>query len=124
MLLNDIFPSIEIVEYSLYYFILLCVLFMGTIYFLVRFYLKHQKRTRGYYISLLEKSIEDDAKHLAYKLGYYGKRVVRTPVQEAKLQHLLEVLEPFKYQEVSLPLDTSLQKQFEDFLHALRHQNV
>ena len=124
MTLNDIFPAVAIVEYSLYTFILLCIAILLGLWYLWRLYLKHQKRTRSYYISLLAQSTEDDAKQIAYKFAYYGKRVVRTSTQKEELMKLLALLEPFKYQENPPPLDAHTQKQLAHFLEALRHTNV
>ena len=124
MTLHDIFPAVEIVEYSLYYFILLCIAILLGVWYLWRGYLKHKKRTRSYYISLLTQSKEDDVKQLAYKFAYYGKRVARTSTQKEKLEKLLALLEPFKYQENPPPLDAHTQKQLTHFLEALRHKNV
>ena len=124
MTLNDIFPAVAIVEYSLYYFILLCIAILLGVWYLWKLYLKNQKRTRSYYISLLAQSTEDDAKQIAYKFAYYGKRVVRTSTQKEELMKLLARLEPFKYQENPPPLDPHTQKQLAHFLEALRHENV
>ena len=124
MTLHDIFPTVAIVEYSLYYFILICIVILLGFWYLWRLYLKNKKRTRSYYISLLAQSTEDDAKQIAYKLAYYGKRVVRTSTQKEELLKLLALLEPFKYQESPPPLDTHMQKQLANFLEALRHKNV
>jgi len=124
MTLHDIFPSVEIVEYSLYYFILLSLLLMVGLWYLGVFYRKHKKRTRGYYITLLEKSIEGNAKHTTHKFTYYGKRVVRTEEQKEKLLQLLEMLEPFKYQQGLPSLDAETKRELTDFLQRLRHKNV
>ena len=124
MTLHDIFPAVEIVEYSLYYFILLCIAILLGFWYLWRLYLKNKKRTRSYYISLLAQSREDDTKQIAYKFAYYGKRVVRTATQKEELMKLLALLEPFKYQESPPPLDTHMQKQLANFLEALRQKNV
>jgi len=124
MTLHDIFPSIEIVEYSLYYFIFFSLLFILGLWYLRVVYKKYRKRTRSYYIALLEKSIEGNAKHTAHKFSYYGKRVVRTTEQKEKLLELLEVLEPFKYQQGFPSLDAKIKKEVTDFLQMLRHKNV
>ena len=124
MTLNDIFPAVTIVEYSFHYFILLCIAMLLGVWYLKRLYLKNKKRTRNYYISLLAQSTEDDAKHIAYKFAYYGKRVVRTSTQKEELEKLLALLEPFKYQENPPSLDAHTQKQLTHFLEALRHKNV
>jgi len=122
MTLHDIFPTVEIVEYSLYYFILFSFLLMVGLWYLGMFYQKHKKRTRGYYITLLEKSIEENAKHTAHKFTYYGKRVVRTTEQKEKLLQLLEMLEPFKYQQGLDFFDESTKKELANFLQALRYK--
>ena len=124
MTLHDIFPSVEIVEYSLYYFILLSLLLMAGLWYLGVYYLRQKKRSRGYYITLLEKSIEDNAKHTAHKFTYYGKRVVRTTEQKEKLLQLLEILEPFKYQQGLPSLDVETKRELTDFLQTLRYKNV
>ena len=124
MTLHDIFPAVAIVEYSLYCFILLCIVVSLGLWCLRRLYLKHKKRTRSYYISLLAQSTEDDAKQIAYKFAYYGKRVVRTFTQKEELEKLLALLEPYKYQENPPPLDAHTQKQLAHFLEVLRHKNV
>jgi len=84
MTLYDIFPTVEIVEYSLYYFIFFSLLLIIVLWYLIWFYLKHKKRSRNYYISLLEKSIEGDAKHTAHKFSYYGNHIVHTDEQKKK----------------------------------------
>ena len=124
MTLHNIFPAVTIVEYSLYYFIFLCIVVSLGLWYLRRLYLKHKKRTRSYYISLLAQSQKDNTKQIAYKFAYYGKRVVRTSTQKEELLKLLVLLEPFKYQENPLPLDSHTQKQLAHFLEALRHINV
>ncbi len=124
MTLHDIFPAVVIVEYSIYTFILLCIAMLLGFWYLRRLYLKHKKRTRSYYISLLAQNTEDDAKQIAYKFAYYGKRVVRTSTQKEEFLKLLVLLEPFKYQENPPPLDAYTQKQLTHFLEVLRHKNV
>jgi len=121
MTLHDIFPTVEIVEYSLYYFILLFLLALAILWYLVGFYLKHTKRSRNYYITLLEKSINESAKHTAHKFTYYGNHVVRTAAQKEKLLQLLEMLEPYKYQQSLDACDTSTKKNLTNFLQTLRH---
>jgi len=120
MNLHDIFPAVAIVEYSLYYLIFFCLIGVMILWYLLRYLIQHKKRTRSYYISLLEKSIKDDAKQLAYKVAYYGKHLVRTSEQEKKLEALLVELEPYKYKENLSKLETDTQKQLIDFLHILR----
>lgn len=124
MTLHDIFPTEAIVEYSLYTFILLCIVISLGFWHLWRLYLKNQKRTRSYYISLLAQSQKDNAKQIAYKFAYYGKRVVRTSTQKEELEKLLALLEPYKYQENPPSLDTHTQKQLAHFLESLRYKNV
>ena len=124
MTLHDIFPAVEIVEYSLYCFILLCIAILLGFWYFWRLYLKNKKRTRSYYISLLAQSTEDDAKQIAYKFAHYGKRVVRTSTHKEELLKLLALLEPFKYRENPPPLDVHIQKQLAHFLEVLRHKNV
>jgi hypothetical protein len=97
---------------------------MVGLWYLGVFYQKHKKRTRGYYITLLEKSIEGNAKHTAHKFTYYGKRVVRTEEQKEKLLQLMEMMEPFKYQQGLPSLDTETKRELTDFLQKLRHKNV
>ncbi len=124
MTLHDIFPAVVIVEYSLYYFIFFCMAILLGLWYLRRLYLKHKKRTRSYYISLLAQSQKDNTKQIAYKFAYYGKRVVRTFTQKEELEKLLALLEPYKYQENPPPLDAHTQKQLAHFLEVLRHKNV
>jgi len=124
MNLHDIFPAVDIVEYSLYYLMLFCLMGVVILWYLLRYLIKHKKKTRSYYISLLEKSTRDDAKQLAHKVAYYGNRVVRTSEQKKKLEALLVELEPYKYKENLSKLETDTQKQLIDFLHTLRHKNV
>jgi hypothetical protein len=97
---------------------------MVGLWYLGVFYRKHKKRTRGYYITLLEKSIEDNAKHTAHKFTYYGKRVVRTKEQKEKLLQLMDMMEPFKYQQSLPTLNTETKRELTDFLQTLRHKNV
>jgi len=120
MKLHDIFPAVDIVEYSFYYLILFCLICVVILWYFLRYLIRHKKKTRSYYISLLEKSIKDDAKQLAYKVAYYGNRVVRTAEQKTKLEALLVQLEPYKYKENLSKLETDTQKQLIDFLHILR----
>jgi len=124
MILYDIFPTVEIVEYSLYYFIFFSLLLIIILWYLIWFYLKHKKRSRSYYISLLEKSIEGDAKHTAHKFSYYGNHIVHTDEQKKKLLQLLELLEPFKYQQGFSFLDTKIKRELAHFLQELRYKNV
>lgn len=123
MILHDIFPTVKIVEYSLYYFLALLLLCIVALWYLVSWYIKHKKKTRGYYITLLENSLEDNPKHIAYKLSYYGQRIVRTPQQEEKLHILLAALEPIKYQRQTTTLDGHTRELLVDFLKILRHKD-
>jgi len=123
MTLHDIFPSVEIVEYSLYYFLFFLLLCIVALWYLVSWYIKHKKKTRGYYITLLENSLEDSPKHIAHKLSYYVQRIVRTPQQQEKLHILLAALEPFKYQKSTTTLDGHTRELLVDFLKTLRHKD-
>jgi hypothetical protein len=97
---------------------------MVGLWYLGVFYRKHKKRTRGYYITLLEKSIEDNAKHTAHKFSYYGSHVVRTDKQKEKLLQLLKMLEPFKYQQGLGSFDADTKRELATFLQTLRHKHV
>jgi len=57
-------------------------------------------------------------------LTYYGKRVVRTDEQKEKLLQLMEMMEPFKYQQGLPSLDVETKRELTDFLQTLRHKNV
>ena len=123
MILNDIFPAVEMVDYSLYLFISILI---GLTIFLYLAYRVWKKRAKGidYYLNIIESTLYTDAKQTAYRVGYYAKHIVKTPKQKEKLGILIEELKAFKY----VPNGTLFTKEVEEklkvFLQSIRQENV
>ena len=123
MELHDIFPAVEIVEHSFYLFLSLLIGLMAFIYLSYRVW-KNKPKSTTYYLHIIESSLHSDAKQTTYRLGYYGKYIVKTPQQKEKFIALIEILTPFKY----VPDDTLFTKETKQkltyFLQLIRQENV
>ena len=119
MELHDIYPVEEIVEYSLYLFVFYFVLFLLLLYVAIKLYKKIKNRPLSP-LEILEKSDHSRAKEMAFKLSFYGKNLIKTAEQEAKLNALKEKLFPFKYSHHDDILNQTLQDEIEAFLKSLR----
>jgi len=123
MELHDIFPPVTIVEYSFYIFLFIVLGFSTIVYVLLRVWQK-KKKGIGYYVNILERYTEENAKQTAYKLDYYGRHITKNDEQEKELQELIVRLRPFKYEKEGTVLPSELQKQLHDFLMHIRQENV
>ena len=123
MTLNDIFPAVEIVEYSLYFFISLCVVLVAFLYLAYRLW-KNKPKGIAYYLNIIESTLHSDAKQTTYRLDYYGKYIVKTPEQQKKLTTLLAELKPFRYVPDGTLFTEKTEKKLRVFLQGLRQKNV
>jgi len=124
MQLHDIFPAIEVVEYSMYW--LLLYLMMGVLILVLLWkYVKHHKQ-KGlpYYLNLLEGFDVTHAKYIAYRLEHYGKYIIKTETQTQNFQKLIKKLSPYKYVQDDITLPLALQKELTHFLETIRRENV
>ncbi len=122
MELHDIFPTVEIVEYSFYLFLAISIGSIPLLYVAYRLW-KNKPKSTSYYLHIIESTLHSDAKQTAYRLEYYDKYIVKTAYQKEKLTTLTEELKPFKY----LPDGTSFPKETEEklqvFLQSIRQEN-
>jgi len=123
MTLNDIFPAVVIVEYSLYFFLLLCVVLMAFLYLVYRLW-KNKPKGMAYYLNIIESALHTDAKQTTYRLGHYGKYIVKTPEQQEKLTTLVAELKPFRYVPDGTLFTEKTEKKLRVFLQGLRQKNV
>jgi hypothetical protein len=101
--LHDIKPLIEIHEYSLYYFIGVCILaaliLVGFLYLIYKWY-KNKKRfnKRAHDFKMLNAINYKNPKKAAYDLTLYGATFNDDSQRHQKAyEHMLEKLEQYKY---------------------------
>lgn len=123
MNLNDIFPAVEIVDYSFYLFISIVI---GVITLVYLAYSMWKKRVKGidYYLNIIESTLHTDAKQTAYRVEYYGENIVKTPEQKERLLVILEELKAFKYVPNGTLFEKKTEKKLKDFLQSIRQENV
>ena len=121
MELHDIYPAEEIVEYSVYLFLLYFSLLLLFSYLLIKYYQKRKKRALTP-LEILEISDYSRAKEMAFKLFYYGDSLVQTVEQKTKLKRLKEKLEPFKYSHCDDILSKTVQDEIQDFITSVKGQ--
>jgi hypothetical protein len=96
MELHDIFPMVEIVEYSLYYLLSTVLATFLFFYFLYSFKTKKRKN-KTYYLRILLRYPKDNAKYTAYLFSYYGKYIAKEETKKVVLSDINQSLENFKY---------------------------
>ncbi len=123
MELHDIFPAVEIVEYSFYLFLSLLI---GLVAFLYLSYgvWKNKPKSTTYYLHIIESALHSDAKQTTYRLGYYGNYIVKTPQQQERLTTLTEALKPFKYVPDGTLFPEEAEEKLKAFLQSIRQENV
>ena len=101
--LHDIKPLIEIHEYSMYYFIGVCVLValivLGVLYLVYKWY-KNKKRfnKRAHDFKILHSIKYEEPKKAAYDLTLYGATFTNDSQRHQKAyENMLEKLEKYKY---------------------------
>lgn len=96
MELHDIFPIVEIVEYSFYY---LLSAVLSTLIFLYLFYkfISKKRKNKAYYLRILIRYPKDNAKYTAYLFSYYGKYLAKEHTRRVALHDITNVLDTFKY---------------------------
>lgn len=101
--LHDIKPLIQIHEYSMYYFIGICIVaalvFLGALYLLYRWY-KNRKRfnKRAHDFKILHSIKYEEPKKAAYDLTMYGATFKDDDERHLKAyENMLEKLEKYKY---------------------------
>ncbi len=124
MQLNDIFPAINTTAYFVKLGSIVCIIILILLYALWRWTKRKKKKTRPYYLNILNHCDFNDSKRTAHQLGYYGKFVVRTVQEKEMLQHLISTLTPYKYHKETLPLPIEIQKEIQTFLAQLGNKDV
>ncbi len=124
MPLHDIFPAIDTTWYLVKLGSMALVIALLLLYALWQWRKRKKKKTRPYYLNILSQCDFNDSKRTANQVSYYGKLVVRTTQEEEKLQHLIEILTPYKYHKMTIPLPLEIQKKIQIFLVQLGVQDV
>ena len=122
MELHDIFPEVPIVEYSLYSFLVLCLVGLTLLTLLYRILKNRRKKLHPLHI--LERYNANDAKQTAQQISYYGKQLAKSETQKQTLSSLEAKLQHYKYLKTSELLSTELQKEIENFINSLKGKNV
>ena len=123
MELHDIFPAVEIVEYTFYLFLSLLIGLVALLYLAYRVW-KNKPKGTAYYLHIIESSLHSDAKQTTYRLGYYGNYIVKTPQQQERLTTLTETLKPFKYVPDGTMFPKEIKEKLIAFLESIRQENV
>ena len=123
MELHDIFPAVEIVEYSFYLFLFLLIGLVTLLYLAYRVW-KNKPKGTAYYLNTIESALHSDAKQTTYRLGYYDKYIVKTPQQQERLTTLTETLKPFKYVPDGTLFPEETEEKLKAFLQNIRQENV
>jgi len=122
MELHDIFPEVPIVEYSLYSFLVLCLVGLTLLTLLYRILKNRRKKLQPLHI--LERYNPNDAKQTTHQVSYYGKQLAKSAIQKESLASLEAKLEHYKYLKTSEHLSTELQKEIERFIASIKGKNV
>lgn len=96
MELHDIFPTAEIVEYSLQYLLGFIFLLPLVFYILYRFAIK-KKKNRAYYLNILKHYPKENAKYTAHLFSYYGAYIITNEKEKILCAEINKVLYPSKY---------------------------
>jgi len=119
MELYDIYPIEEVLEYSLYFFLLYFFVLLLSLYIVIKLYKKRKIKPLSA-LEILEQSDYSRAKEMAFKLSFYGKTILKTSEQEIVFNGLKEKLTSFKYSPDNEVLTQSIQEEIADFLTSLR----
>ena len=123
MELHDIFPAVEIVEYSFYLFVAISIGSIPLLYVAYKLW-RNKPKSTDYYVNIIESTLHTDAKQTTYRLEYYAKYIVKTPYQQEKLTTLTEELKPFKYVPDGTLFPNSTKEKLKAFLQNIRQENV
>jgi len=124
MQLHDIFPTIDTTWYLLMFGAMALFVALLLLWVFWQWRKRKKKKTRPYYLAILSECDYHDAKRTAHQLSYYGKYVVRTPKDKAKLLHLINTLTPYKYHKETTALPLEIQAEIKSFLTHLRAKDV
>ena len=124
MPLHDIFPAIDTTAYLVKLGSMAFVILLILLYALWRWTKRKKKKTRPYYLNIVNHCDFNDSKRTANQLGYYGKFVVRTVQEKETLQYIITTLEPYKYNKKTIPLPIELQEAIQTFLAQLEGKDV
>jgi len=124
MELHDIFPAVEIIEYSFYYLIMGIILALLLFYFIFKTIKRGKRKKIPYYLNILEHCNLNDSKQTAHKFTYYGKYIVKNETQINILEDIDHTLLAFKYEKYSSSLPKNIQNNIKDFLQMIRKENV
>jgi len=124
MQLYDIFPTIDTIWYLVMFGAMALCMALLLLFLFWQWRKRKKKKTRPYYLAILSQCDYHDAKRTAHQLSYYGKYVVRTPKDKAKLQYLISILVPYKYHKETTALPLKIQEEIKSFLAQLGAKNV
>ncbi len=121
--LHDIFPTVAIVEYSLYYFIFPLFIVI-TIFSTLLIYLRKRKKHLHKYLHILALCDMTESKRTAQQFSYYAKRLTKTQDQVTLYLEIQSKLSTYKYDKTPKTLPLVLQEDIKAFIQKIRDENV
>lgn len=121
--IHDIKPLVQIPDYSIYIFSLLCllgVLFVLTIFFILyKLFKNRDKNSRKVILQKLKDIEFKDSKKAAYEITKYARELARSDRERALCSELIHELEKFKYKKEVMEFDKESRVKYELFCEAV-----
>lgn len=122
MKLHDIFPTVEIVEYSLYTLLALSFLILLLLYFSYTLLYKHKRKNISSF-QILKHYPKDNAKKTAYLFSHYGKDVIKNEEQALLLSKINAKVSDFKFTKGFQDVPPDMKLDIDYFLTIVKSKN-
>ena len=119
MPLHDILPPIAISDHS---FVYIFGFMLGVIALVVYFYRLRKKQTLSP-SQILEQCDFNDAKKTALQFAYYGRKIFKDEVKEARFLALNERLKSYKYGKNRTAMPQELEESIKELLEEVRAEH-
>lgn len=128
LVINDIFPLIDVPDNSAYiFFTLLCIGILSAylgIYSLYKKFRVHKINKEKIYITILKNCDFKNAKQSVYQISYYGHLLAKTVEEKKTIEAIVTQLSSYKYRKDVPEISDEIQEQFQRFLHTIEIRHV
>lgn len=128
LVINDIFPLVDVPDNSAYiFFPLLFAGILSAIFVVRTLYKKFRVRKisrEKKYIKILNNCDFKNAKQSSYQISYYGRLLAKTDKEKETLKEIVSELSLHKYKKDIPEISEEIIEQFHMFLNTIEHRYV
>ena len=128
LIINDIFPPVEIPDNSYSNFVI--IISIGLAFLSIGLYRLYKKRavkelsTEEKQLNILKNCDLENVRQSAYQISYYGKLLASSSEEKKILDNIILELTPYKYQQELSHLPDSIKEQLQLFITLLERKHV